>query len=541
MVRQAIAPVLFLAAALLLLTMLGAPAPAHPDTSRDLLIARECAFGAHCPYAGPVTSFGHFMQGALWSHLLEAWERLHLNVRALELAVAASIALAAAVAAAVARAVAVQATPVLFAVWLTTSVLSIQHPILWNPSLTPLALALFHLTFVHAVKRRSLPWFCAAAFTLALSVELHVAFVVLIPVFVATVFACAARPILAALWSLTIVVETLALDSPSAFGRNLALVRPRIAALSFVVVASVAVGLALRRRLRARTDVTRARYALLALSAFVLVVFGGLSLVSRHAVEARYLEPVVMPIAIGIAGVVDAMVGARVVADVVALIAGAWLLPRTPPELSMRDAEKIAPVLYTHGGFDHLFVHLRGPRAWSLLTAVAPFEPANVPTSDRLDLLVLPVRGSAPVDATWSVVELERQRAALVIAYAPTVVASPLRVCDGPRCLDMTVDPGNMSGWRSPGLLRRAYPGIGALRENFAGLRVEYRMRRTGTREIVAFRDSCLGYDVRVDADEVVFTTITASGSCAPTEWLPAFAEVIDPRLRPLLQAAGAH
>lgn len=126
-----------------------------------------------------MVSFGGLLQGALWPHLLEARERLGGSVALLEVVVAGTIALAAGVAALVSRALRVRPTLTLLALWLPATVVSIEYPTLWNPSLTPLALAAFHLSLAWAARTRSTLFFSLAAAALALAVELHIVFALL--------------------------------------------------------------------------------------------------------------------------------------------------------------------------------------------------------------------------------------------------------------------------------------------------------------------------------------------------------------------------
>lgn len=111
-----------------------------------------------------------------------------------------------------------------------------------------------------------------------------------------------------------------------------------------------------------------------------------------------------------------------------------------------------------------------------------------------------------------------------------------------------------MSGRRSKGLLRRAYPGLGALREHFPELPLTFAIRVRGPRELVTFADLCTSYRVQRRSDpapqssllvagdeEVVFSMRQLENGCHTPTWIPAFAEVSDPRLAPLLRSVAAR
>ena len=100
----------------------------HIDSTRDLLIARDCAELGHCAAAGATTSLANLRQGALWTNLLAAARLAGLSPAAVHHLLLVLHGLAAGVAVGVTRRWQVAPLLLLGSLW-------VMPPTLWNPVL----------------------------------------------------------------------------------------------------------------------------------------------------------------------------------------------------------------------------------------------------------------------------------------------------------------------------------------------------------------------------------------------------------------------
>ncbi|MGZ3453028.1 MAG: hypothetical protein ACXVEF_25700 [Polyangiales bacterium] len=544
-------PLLFFAATLAVLALYGLHAPLHLDTARDLLIAKNCVLGPRCEGAGPTTSFGGLVQGALWSHVLEARERWGFSIAALERFVDLSLALSAGLLALTAH-FGFRRKPTLFMwiAWLVMTVTAIGYPILWNPTLSPLPIAAFHLALAIGARTGKTFALVVAAAALAFSIDLHVAYSVMVPFFLMALVALARQPLLALAYSLALMAEIIALESPGAYRHNLARAAPFTGTLIAGLVVACAIGFALRKPLRRRPAGERPWIVAVSSSLYFVVMLLALSRVGGRAIEERYLGPVVPPLAILFGAAIEWVLPVLLVpiGEVAIVIAMLVMRPPKLDQILLRDAEPIARELYAHASFDDLFVHLRGPEAFPLLGTVAALEPPrrSGPSGLEEDILVVRSSKGAPAELPPNarVIELGGGSVAIVIRYAAKIDGRQMEVCLDGDCHAIAVDPADLSGRHSIGWYARAYPSIGAMLRAFGGrngrMTYRFRLRPGAPSKVVASALFCPRWRIESatgatsqlpgrstlvvapEGGDIVFSVY----DCPNDGWLPAFAEV---------------
>ncbi len=551
-------PLGYFAATWILVSAARVHATIHLDTARDLLIARDCVVGVTCSGAGPRASFGGWTQGALWSHVLELRELLGLGLGALEEVSHLALAAAAALVPLAARSLDRTPSALTWAMWFPASLASIAYPTLWNPTLLPLALCCFCVAFFHAARARNSVAFAAAAAALAISIGLHVACALLVPLLFAAAVACAARPLVALTAAATIMVGVLAVSSPGAFAANWPLVAAQGPLVALVLAAGVAAGATVRRPLSARDGGARADAVAHGLCIYLVCVVPLLAVMADHALQLRYLAPLVTPAAILLSTRAGGGRPPRAwvrAASVVVVLIGYITFAITErilnPSFRLIEVERVADAIYGRGvSYGYLYRHLRGPEAVRLLGTLAALEPLGPPpqATDERDLLVLRVeRRDLPPDVPpdWTVVELDGSHVVVVVVpYVPWVWLSPLEICratETPPCVTMEVStPEQHAGMR---WADRAYPSLLANERPARGQKVSYRaplrpQRGGPSRRVHLFADDCAGWRVTVGgADTDVRSVIIQADDVRDIEfvvesgpkcrwWLPPLAEV---------------
>ncbi len=495
------APLAWAAATLALCLVLRERAPLHLDTARDLLIARECALGTHCPQAGPPTSFSGLSQGALWIRALEVRERLGLRLVTVERAMDALLVAAAFVVPLLGRrGLGRRAGPVAFAMWSVGTRFAVAAPTLWNLSPSPLVLALAAAALLGAAAEGATWRFALAGIALGAAVDLHVAWALLVPFAAAVAVATARRWWLAVPLVLALPVAFFALDAPGAFAIDRAAVAPHALAIAVGAVALGALGGAARPLLHACAPAARAEAIAWAEAVFLVAALGCLRLATGHPVEARYLGPLVAPGAILVADRARPLlarlawrrwlalprVEATVAVAVLALhLAIVLPLERRDHALRLREAETVGAHLYASGvSFADLYRHLRGPHAFDLMALLGALEPPAHPPAPPLDVDLLVTRDAARTDGDEAL-DLGGGATATVRRYHPFIGLDPVEVCrrrDGaaPECYRVPLQAADLDGAREPGWMARAYPGMGSLRHlfpgGFGGARVTFRL-----------------------------------------------------------------
>lgn len=548
----------FFAATMGLVSVVRVHAPIHLDTARDLLIARDCVVGVACAGAGPRTSFGGWTQGALWSHVLELREALGLGVGVLEWVANLALAVSAALVPLVARSMDRRPNALTWAVWFSLTLLSINYPTLWNPTLLPLALALFAAAVFVAARTRSSAVFVAAAATLAIAVDLHVVSALLVPLLLAAIVACASRPIVAVPAAAAIMVTVLVISSPGASAANWPLIMKRTPVVVGVLLSAAIAGAAARRKLTALEGAARATLLARAICIYLLCLLPLLAAVAGHALRMRYLGPLVTPAAVLLSTRSDRRVprawvrGASVALVLVGFAAFAVLERVINTGFRMVEVERVAATLYGRGtSYDDLYRHLRGPDAVKLLAALAAFEPPGSRSrGDERDLFVVRAeRRDLPHEAPpgWTFIDLGARHVAVIVPYRPWLQVESLEVCRGsaePTCETVTVNARSLANRSGMRWADRAYPSLLGRRRPARGQRVSYRLQLAPVpgepaREVRLVADECQGgriggapgdgRSLRVEADAGVrvleFTVVSGSGC---RWWLPPLVEVTE-------------
>lgn len=440
------APLAWGAATLALLSVLPIAAALHLDTARDLLIARDCVLGAHCAGAGPRSSFGGLMHGALWSHVLELREWFGLGIAAVELFVRGMIAVAAALVPVAARQLGRPAGAITWALWLPATLFAIGYPTLWNPTLWPVALGVLGVALLGGARTGGAIAFVVAGAALACAIDLHVSSALLVPFVVGVIAACSCWPVITGTAAAVVFVGVLAIDSPGAFAENRAILGGHVGVLVPVLVGAALAGWMLRSRVRARAPERRAAMVAVAWCGYVALVLPALAIVAGKTLHVRYLAPLVTPAAILGGAWLEALLVRRGAArarvavvslGVAAYVAGVVLDRTGNPRFRIGEVEALAPALYARGlAFGDLVRHVRGPLAYHLASTLAAFEPPDGRgvAEDGLDVLVVRVERTAvpsPTPPDWTVIDLGGSHVAVIVAYRPWVRVDTIEVCRG--------------------------------------------------------------------------------------------------------------
>jgi len=287
----------------LLLALAPAP-PMHPDTARDLLLARSVLEGGDRLIGAP-TMLKPFHQLASWSLFLALTRAVGLGVTGQHLLVLALQALAAVVVYRLTwQHFSRRAAPVAALLALLAGALCAQLPLLWNPSLLPLPAALLTATLVRLAKEDKPALVAQAGIWLALCTESHIAAVVAWPVLLVQAL-LGARPWLNASLALGVPLSYHALLSPDALLVNAEALRPHAVWLAAGFIGLV-FGAWVVRRWRARFGPAtaggegRPSVVLLTLPAVSVLVLLGVHLSGLHQ-SLRYVGVAVPGLAVALA------------------------------------------------------------------------------------------------------------------------------------------------------------------------------------------------------------------------------------------------
>jgi hypothetical protein len=488
-------PLLVFAASFLVLFLCVDPPPLHEDTARDLLIARDCVDAGRCAMAGPTASFGGLTQGALWIHALEMSRAAGLGlggVRAIVLGLVSAAAVL--VALTPRRLFGWNAGPAAWAITLAATASTIELPVLWNPSVLPLPLALFQVALLALALTGGMGSAGAVGVALALAIDAHVVCAGLVPFALGVVVATAARPVLATLVAGALLAGTSLVSSSGAWTADLPILAAAWLPSSVLMAVALSLGVASRRRARAASPALRVRVVLVGSCGYVVAAVVLACVATGHPLAPRYLAPVVPAAAILAAGAAIGAFGRRPPSPRRALagnaavglaVVVAVLLARRPPRADTRprwtalDAEALAPALAARGWtFSDLYQHQRGPRQHSLLAGLAPYLPApdgTPPLPARDDLLLVKATRRA-VQASgaepWIVADLPGNDVAVARAAPSWLDASSLEVCvqppgSGARCVHTGLGEDDPDRGAIGTFSQRAYPELESVRQAF--------------------------------------------------------------------------
>jgi hypothetical protein len=421
------------------LLWLADPPPLHPDSSRDLVLAADCALDGLCTTVGANTSHSGIYFGALWVDLLAAARLVGLGVTAtfhlmlfgIALAVGANwlggAALAGRTGAFMAAGSALAGFLVLFEDWL-----------LWNPLLLPLPCTLLLCLTLRWV-RNPQPWtqLLLIATTLAAALEAHPTALTLAAGVLLSVGVAAQKPIRSLLILVGVSAGIGQFVSTTALQRAMDTVSssPDLPAHLFTATVAIATVFMARRFLPSRVR-THPDVVLLLLVAAAAAVITAWVIGTNRAPSPRYLVPVVPLAALGIAWVsqrvfhhhfrfAPSIVLVLVLAEVFLSQVGTR---STDIPWRLADVETLAAALeeeqWTYG---EIWSQLEGPWCWELVAGLGPW-------------MTLPLDSRAEEEST---LRLERSDAdgTIVLEGGRRATASigPRRVGPSGRyCLDTT-------------------------------------------------------------------------------------------------------
>ncbi len=497
----------------IVLELIVAPPPLHPDTARDLLLARDCIERGRCATEGARSSFLGLVQGDVWLRFLEA---VGTPARARSTALTLH-ALSAGALWLVPRRLCAWPTAIATTVlYLALSVWTIEYPVLWNPSLVPLVAAVFAVSLVATAADGEIGPSVASGTALALSADLHVATLALVPVWLAALSATTRRPWIALPVAVLALLGTYMVASPGAAAENLSILGHAATTVALACVGAIALGIGLRRIASRRTRATRARFVVFGIAASALVVAVLAKTLSGHPVAPRYLAPVAPFMALAAAAAVTAVaalgrwrdwqrhpVAGGVVAIVVCLLGAYVWMPRHDGAATAWSWEDLAPIVgaLRANGFEYPDVvrHVRGPDTRDLveaLGAVLPASPAGPPAIAPMDDLLL-IRVAAreipsPPPPGWQLVTLGRESAVLIRRARSMLDLDDVEVCAGDsrtasmRCARVDLEARDASDRPDAPLAARAYREFAALRAVVRGtpqrqasrMRVAFHMRQ---------------------------------------------------------------
>jgi hypothetical protein len=452
--RPAARVILVFALSLGLLLLLVPPPPLAEDTARDLLLARDCVDAGLCGMAGPRASFGGFTQGAIWIHLLELCRFLGLGLRGARGFVLFLDALSAALLyAAPRRLCGWAAGPAAGAIYLLVSGYCIELPILWNPSMLPLPLAIFYLCLSSLAFGGELQAAVAAGVALALSFDAHLVCAALVPFFLGAVVATARRPLFAAPLAVLAMAASSYASSRGAWVADLPLLLGAKLLCGAALGAILLLGVSLRARAKLASPITRARATLVGACVYYGVVVVALRLVTGHPLAPRYFAAVVPAAAILGGAILSGALRERKIPEVrpgrangLVVVVGALivaLLGRLPSRATdagwtALEVETLASSLYAEGWrYRDLELHLRGPDAHALLAALAPYGPGaaapHAPSSISDDLVVAKVsRARLPgeIPSEWRLIDMGREWVAVTRRASSWLSLAELETCE---------------------------------------------------------------------------------------------------------------
>jgi hypothetical protein len=469
--------------------------PVHPDTTRDFLMAARCLGGLPCD-RGPPASLGVFVQGALWTRFLAVAAALHLGATGVQVATSFLQAVGAAVAVVAARRLVPPATAAwIAAAWTVLGAIVSGAPVLWNPTLVPLPLALFGLSLVALADGGPLAAAAAAGASLALAADCHVLASAFVPVLVAATVACARRPIPSTLAALAALALVWLLDSPAACAVNAhaLLASGAGAPLGAMLLLAALSGAAARSRLGTIPVHARACVFLATGAALAACAAAAVATATGHAAAGAYFAAA-LPAGAVACGVVADFTVRRLARALgvherrLAVLAGslgalalvaAWRarwLRAGDPAWTMADACDVAPPLYARlGSFGAIQTRLE-TRSRALVAAMTIFEPPpsaaeGIAADDDLLLFKAPHEHPPPPGPWLATVDLGRD-VALIGSIHPFLDRTRIRACyrsldDDPSqggCIGTGVDPRAVEAVEPD---ERAYPELPGVRDAF--------------------------------------------------------------------------
>jgi hypothetical protein len=437
-------------AAFAALALLTPDPPAHLDTARDLLTARDLAAGRPVLPAVP-SSFEEVWHASLWIRALQLWLWTGLSLKSLHLAVLLGHAAAAAAVWSGLRPLTSGGLTLAAAAGsLWAGIAVTELPTLWNPSILPLPAAGLSWALLRLARGGGAGPGLLAAISLGACAQIHAVMLLLLPALLFAVAMASRRPAMALLASAGAFVGAWTAGALEVVAALMPRVPPGPATLAAMV--SVGAGLALRRPFRALPEAMRA---------FALAFAGSISCAAALSVQAawlgrapepRYLAPL-SPIAL-----VALALGARRIWDaartrmgtawrpILAFALGGLMLaahgrPRREGGWTLFDARDLAARLSSDGWrAQDLVRHLRSPdaprRLLGSILAFLPEPPAGAaPTVSReCDLLAVkvPLEAIPAPPREWEIAPLGARQAAVLRCLPSALAWREPKLCYAP-------------------------------------------------------------------------------------------------------------
>jgi hypothetical protein len=420
----------------LLLTLLDAP-PLHMDTARDLLIAHDLRDGRDvAPVVPTAMTQLRLVHGALWIRFLASASHFGASLPVIRSVVLALQAFSVALVFHAARRVAGDwAGAAAAGAQLALGLAVTEAPVLWNPSILPLPLAIVGVGSIALARNGGLASALWAAVALGAAAQIHVLAIVIAPVLIVVVTATARRALLGTLATAAALIAAWAAGNEVALARAFA-AAAKWPALAAVPLAAIALGAAARPLAQRTTPARRVAAAALALAVLPTAATVLLAAKVGQPLFARYFVAVLAGVPLATACTFPLLVGTsrrRAAATLAVALAAAGIVVARfvpvrrhggTPDWTLYDATALATALSADGWtYADLHRHLRSPdRPRELLAAMGPFLPVSAAgAAGRADdLLVVKVRAQDVLDPppSWHVIPLTGSHAA---------VARPLR------------------------------------------------------------------------------------------------------------------
>lgn len=358
--------------------------PAHEDTARNLLMARDCLDDVSCVLAGPMSSFSGFLQGAvsiLGLSLILATIPGHAMA-----ALTGCFALATAlIFVATWRSFTLQTAILTAALWLMSGVAAAMFPVLDVPLFLPLGVA---ITLFGALRMTSPSSSVSARLILtlgvAITVNTHLAGLLFIPGVLTLIVLRARRPWLEGFIFMGLLATITALLSADALLYNMRVAPPLVL---WVTLPGAVLWIGLSAAFRARLQPTNPLKLVVWLAVCHLTLMVALSLALDVTLSWRLAAAALPFISVALADVFTRLTRHMLVT--LALAGGllftfhthaedlldAQLSPVDIHTWSLGDVNTAADALRQEG-LDHLdrLAHLQGPRMPVLLPALAAYD-----------------------------------------------------------------------------------------------------------------------------------------------------------------------
>ncbi|PRP93182.1 hypothetical protein ENSA5_44490 [Enhygromyxa salina] len=430
---------LSLALAFAYLWLSGPAPPLQDDSIQDFSLARQCAEGGACYAHG--TSIEGLSQGRLLLVLIAASLRVGVSVHAQHLLLMALTAVAVVVLAELARSLAGMWAGLVtgaLAVWALPA--AADHPLLWNPTLASLPLALVTVSCVQLARTEQLRWAFGVVVGIVAAYHGHVVNLVTWPVAATLAGMTTNRRAAQAIVVLGPAAGLLAFDT-AVFVSNCATILGSPIGWMFplAIPAGLVVGMRLRHRLVAQPESRRPRLVLAGLAGAPALALGLGSVVADMPIEGRYFAAALPALAV-LGGLTLEWAPARA-RPIISALAVLVVVSRLDLGVdldrmwTLADVERLDRDLREHRGLPlaQLGTSIRAPDGQNLVNmarVLGPEAPSRAGDGTTTRILPLPPAACAELGDDWRCVALGwRSSAAWSINRAPWIDPARFEAC----------------------------------------------------------------------------------------------------------------